>query len=99
MNEGATMVAIVAMACATGLGMAVINTIKAAFAGRGKRVDAELLTEIRELRAEVRQLRQQNNDLMLAVDSALDRRVAHLDPRLHSSPRPAETEQQLIHRG
>jgi len=99
MNEGAMVVSIVAIACATSLGMAVINTIKAAIAGRGKRVDAELLTEIRELRTEVRQLRQQNNDLMLAVDNALDRRVAHLEPRMHAAPRPAETEQQLIHRG
>jgi hypothetical protein len=99
MGEGIVVVVVVAIACTTSLGFAVINTIKAAFAGRGKKANDVLLTEIRELRAEVRQLRQQNNDIMLAVDNTLDRRVAHVDARMRSAPRPAEAEQQVIHRG
>jgi hypothetical protein len=43
-----------------------------------------VLQEIRELKDEVRALRQQNNDVVLSLDSTvqrLDRRVDHLETR------------------
>lgn len=99
MDFASMVVAVVAISCATGLGFGVIATIKSAFSGRGRKSNDALLAELRELRDEVRQLRQQNNDIMLALDTALDRRVGHLEARMHAAPRPADTEQQLLHRG
>lgn len=99
MDFATMVVAVVAISCATGLGFGVITAIKSAFSGRGKKANDALVSELRELRTEVRQLRQQNNDIMLALDNALDRRLPHSDARMHAAPRPVEAEQQLLHRG
>lgn len=45
---------------------------------------AVLLNEIRDLKEEIRRLRGQNNDVVLALDTTvhrLDRRISHLETR------------------
>ena len=84
MQEEAMVVAIVAIGCGTGLCALVINTIRAALVRGPRRGEAELLNEVRSLRAEVSQLRQQNNDVILSLDTAvdrLDRRLSHVETR------------------
>jgi hypothetical protein len=92
MNEGAAFVAMFAIACCTGVTVVVLNTIKAAIVNRGGRGQNALVSEIRELRDEVRQLRQEHNDVMLALDDTVERR--------RSVPRSSsDTEQQTLRRG
>ena len=92
------MVAIIGIACGTGIVWMFFETVKAAVSGRGNRKQDELVTEIRALRQEVGVLRQQNNDLILNLDTSLqrvDRRVEHLETRPQL---PASEHQTVGHR-
>ena len=74
------------------------ETVKAAVTGRSSKKQDELVSEIRALRQEVGVLRQQNNDLILNLDTSLqrvDRRVEHLETRPHL---PAGEHQTVGHR-
>ena len=94
MQEEAMVVAIVAIGCGTGLCALVINTIRAALVRGPRKGETELLTEVRSLRAEVNQLRQQNNDVILSLDTAvdrMDRRLTHVETRGHlAAPQSGE---------
>jgi hypothetical protein len=90
MEEGISLIAMTAILCGTGVVVLVVQTIRAAILGRPNRNEqSELLAEIRSLRAEVSQLRQQNNDLILGFDGAvqgLERRVGSLESRPTAAP-------------
>ncbi|HEU4754247.1 MAG TPA: hypothetical protein VFU47_14150 [Armatimonadota bacterium] len=84
MGQEETMVAMFAIACWTGIMAMILATIRAAFVRRSSRAQDELAAEIRSLRAEVSQLRQQNNDVILSLDTALhrvDQRLSHVETR------------------
>jgi hypothetical protein len=84
MQDEAMVVAIVAIGCGTGLCALIINTIRAAIVRAPQRGQGELVDELRSLRAEVNQLRQQNNDVLLSLDTAvdrMDRRLTHVETR------------------
>jgi hypothetical protein len=54
-----------------------VYAIKSAIVGRPRQTDQEILAEVRALRTEVQQLKQQNHDLFLALDDqAAVRRLA-----------------------
>lgn len=94
-------VAIVAIGCGTGMVWMFFETIKAGFGARNKKADAELLSEVKALREEVKQLRQLNNDVILNLDHAAtrtERRLDYLEGRAHL-PSSQPEEQQLIGRG
>jgi hypothetical protein len=68
--------------------------------GRAPGLDRELVGEMKALREELARLRQQNNDLMLGVDTTLEsvnRRLAHLESqgRLGTGAAAHEQEAQL----
>jgi hypothetical protein len=101
-------VAIVAIACGTGITISFFRTIAAAIMNRRSQpVQNELVTELRSLREEVRALKQQNNDVILSLDTALhrvDQRLSYVETRGvlgaragESSGEPSET--QLASRG
>jgi hypothetical protein len=90
MDFATMIVSVVAISCTAGLGFAVVNTIKTALEGRGRRANEALATEVRELREEIRQLRIQNNDIILALDPP-----ASSVARRHV----VEPEHQVLHRG
>jgi hypothetical protein len=105
MPEEVMIVSIVAIGCATGVVLTLLNTIRAAFTRRAVKGQDELVGELRSLREEVKQLRQQNNDVILNFDTTLqrvDRRLTHLETsRLSAGVQeqsPAETPAQLIGR-
>jgi hypothetical protein len=78
---GEMIIAIVAIGCGTGLLFAVVETIKVAVLRRPLRGSDETIKALVE---EVKQLRQQNNDLILALDTnmdRMDRRLSHLEAR------------------
>jgi hypothetical protein len=85
MGEGETIIAVLGILCGTGITVTFINMIKAAITGRGgKKQDAALLEEIRCLREETKQLSRQNNDVILALDTSMqrmDRRLQSLEGR------------------
>lgn len=64
-----------------------VTSVMKEFVRKGSRGSQhELLTELRALRDEVRQLRQQNNDVILSLDSAIhrvDQRLARVE---HETP-------------
>ena len=81
-------VAIIGIACGTGIVWMFFETVKTAIAGRTTKKQEELVNEVRALRQEVNIIRQQNNDLILSLDSSPPR----LEPRRTI---PAETEQHV----
>lgn len=99
MGEEEMIVAIVAIACGTGIVVTFFNTIKAAIFRRGTSEQASLVDEIRTLREEVQHVRQQNNDVILSLDSqmrVLDRRMDHLEDRTLPSGSQSPSEHQVI---
>lgn len=71
------------------------HAVKLWITSRGRGEDRSVLSELQALREEVRQLRQQNNDVILNLDAGLDRidrRVLHLERRseLHAGEASAE---------
>ncbi len=81
-------VAIIGIGCGTGIVWMFFETVKAALTGRNHKKQDELVTEIRALRQEVNILRQQNNDLILSLDSSPPRIEPH-------RPIAADTEQRV----
>src|SRR4051794_2020441 len=82
LSETEMVVSIVALGCGTGIACSFLATIRTALTRRLERGKDDLLAEIRALRDEVRQLRQQNNEVILSLDTGLDhvsRRVTHLE--------------------
>lgn len=62
--------------------------------GRRKKGDDAILRELRELKDEVRQLRRQNNDVVLSLDGSvqrLDQRLGYLESRTPSLPQSEST--------
>jgi hypothetical protein len=94
MPEEVMVVAIVAIGCGTGIVVAFLNTVKAAFTRRALKGQDELLSEIRGLREEMKQLRQVNNDVILNLDTTIqrvDRRLTYLETRgLHAGRQEQE---------
>lgn len=91
-------VALTGMLCGTGIVVVFINSIRTVIAGRvDKKHQSELLAEIRSLRGEVAALRQQNNDLILGFDGAvqgLERRMTSLET-LTTAASAAQREQMV----
>jgi hypothetical protein len=84
MHETEMIVAIVGMGCGTGITMAFFRTVRAALERRGSRGQESVTDEMRMLRDEIRQLRQQNHDLVLGFDTTLqrvDHRLTYLETR------------------
>ena len=78
MDEGAAMVAIISVMGGLGTFCFLVYSIKSAIVGRPRKMDQEILTEVKALREEVQELRRQNNELFLALDDeAAHRRLAH----------------------
>lgn len=99
MGEEEMIVAIVAIACGTGIVVTFLHTIKAAFLRRGQNEPASLVNEIRALREEVQHVRQQNNDVILSLDSqvrTLDRRMDRLEDRSLASAPPEPSQSQAV---
>lgn len=92
MDKEAMVVAVMGIACGTGVLLSIINMIKTILSDRGKRANEALLAELRELREEVRELRRQNNDIILALDSVPDRRT------IGHGNRPITEREQPLHR-
>lgn len=90
MREEEVIVALAAMLCATGTFCYLVHSIKSALINRGKRAYDELAQEIRGLRGEVRQLRQQNNEVILALDSSVPRMDHRLERRETQPGEPLE---------
>lgn len=90
MREEEVFLAALAMLLGTGTFVYLVHTIKSAILSRAKgRLDDELLQEMRAMRGEMQALRQQNNEVVLSLDSSLDR----IDRRLsHVETRPTSTE-------
>lgn len=72
-QEGMIAVMIIAVGCATGVTITFINMIKAVFTQRSLKGSDKVADELKALREEVRQLRVQQNDLILATDRPLPR--------------------------
>lgn len=91
MHEEQVFLMALAMLLGTGTFVYLVHTIKSAILSRGKgRNDDALLQEMRALRAEMHALRQQNNEVVLSLDSSLDRmdrRFSHLEARIAADER------------
>ena len=66
-------VSIVAIGCGTGVVMGFINMLRVGISGRSNREQQALSEEVRALRADMQVLRAQHNDLLLNVDTTLQR--------------------------
>ncbi|HTE19163.1 MAG TPA: hypothetical protein VK689_12375 [Armatimonadota bacterium] len=85
MEPFSMVVAIVAIGCGTGLAVKFMETAQAIFTSRPRKGDTELLHEVHALREEIRQLRSVNNDVVLTLDTTvqrIDRRIGHLESRV-----------------
>jgi hypothetical protein len=74
-------IALMFIMCSTGVA---VYAIKSIFGNRGTVKQDALLDEIRSLREEVLALRRQNNDVVLALDTSLqriDQRLTHAETR------------------
>jgi len=89
---------IVGIGCATGVTLAFVEYLKVhaqAAAKLGRSGADAILAELRALREEVSQLRQQNNDVVLTLDTSvhrLEQRVTALQPGRQAgsgAPEPA----------
>jgi hypothetical protein len=76
-------VALTTIGCGTGVLCYLMTIIKDALMRRPLKGQEELAAELRALKEEVRQLRQQNNDLILTFDTTLQRleRLPHPENR------------------
>jgi hypothetical protein len=84
MPEEAMVVMVVAIGCGTGLFVTLLNTWKTVMLQRGSAQLPGVAEELKALRDEVRRLREQNNDVILHLDSSLtqvDRRLTHVETR------------------
>lgn len=84
MSEEQMIVAIVGIGCVTGILTRFIDTIKAGLTRRTGKAETELLAELKALREVIRQLRHQNNDAILGLDTTvqrLDHRLTYLEDR------------------
>jgi hypothetical protein len=92
------LVAIIAITCGTALLWRMVEPAKAVLLrifshGREEATSAD----IQALITEVRQLRQQNNDLILAMDTTLDRvdrRLGFVESRLQLGPGESRTQEE-----
>ena len=81
-------VAIVAIACGTGISVTFLQTVRAAFERKPQRHSDAVVEEMRALRDEVRQLRSENSARVLNLDTtleSLDQRLSRLELRGQSS--------------
>lgn len=95
MDEGAMVVAVVFIGCISSLAGYAIKMI---FGPRAHAKPDAMLDEIRALREEMQTLRRQNNDVMLALDTGMqriDQRITHVETRGQlgaGSARPLDAE-------
>jgi hypothetical protein len=92
-------VSIVAIGCGTGMFVTLMNTIRAAATRSNNREQKALAEEVLALRADVQTLRAQHNDLLLNVDTTLqrvERRLALGDARTLSATPPESTETRAV---
>lgn len=88
MNGAEMVVTIVAIGCATGMFVTTINALRTVLTGRSRREQQALTEEIQSLRTEMLALRSQHNDLLLNVDTTLqrvERRLVSGEARLQTS--------------
>ena len=91
------LVAMFAILCGTGTMITFIVSIKELILRWGARNQPDLVNEVRQLRAEIQALRQQNTDVVLALDtglSQLERRLEATEQRSYAIP--AGTEESVL---
>lgn len=98
MGEGEVVVALVAMTGGFAFLFAILATIRAiVLRGASAAASNQVLHELRALREEVAQLRQQNMDVILSFDSGISRLTGRLD-RVEERTLPApQAEQEQTH--
>lgn len=94
MDDGTMVVAVMGMLCGTGITISALAMIKSLFdRGRNGKAQNELTVELRALRDEVKELRRQHNDVILALDATLPK-----DPRLDALEARARAEREELER-
>jgi len=91
---------IVAIGCGTQVVCKFLDVAKAAVSkGSKKQGQEELLKELRALRGEISQVRSQNNDVVLNLDTTVQRlehRLDHLESRAHLPASSSSEQEQLL---
>ena len=84
MDPFTMIVAIVALGCGTRVICTFLGTTRSRAGKRSRKEEQALLREMQALREEIRQLRHQNNDTILNLDTTIQRvehRLTHMEAR------------------